>query len=82
MRPDAVHSYLVTPENIVGMKGLILLVCIQMSYPSQLLTITWVSSRRLSSFMNFLVDFLVRLRLIKLDALEVPSVADSSPEVD
>ena len=63
MRHDARHTYLVVPESIMDTKGFILLVCISMYYPSQLLSITWVSSRRLSSFRNFLMDFPGHLRL-------------------
>ena len=68
MRPDAVRSYLVILANIVGMKGLILLVHISLSYPSRLLTITWVLLQRLSSFRNFLVDFPSHLNPIELGA--------------
>ena len=56
MRPDAMHSYLVVPESIMDTKAFVLLVCISMYYPLQLLSITWVLSRRLSSFRNFLVE--------------------------
>ena len=56
-------AVLVVLENVMEREGPVLLVCISMYYPSQLLSITWVSSRRLSSFRNFLMDFPGHLRL-------------------
>ena len=56
MRPDAMHSYLVVLESIIDTKGFVLLVCISMYYPSQLLSFTLVSSRRLSSFRHFTME--------------------------
>lgn len=51
-----IEIWLVVLESIMEIKGPILMVCISMHHHSQLLSITWLLSWRLSNFRNFLME--------------------------